>query len=141
MASESVVEPSTPSTRRVPRFSPSESGRVAISAPRLVSAQTQTRPPSVRATVLNRNTSSDATHQIEGRLKFDTGVDRLLEFVADRIEVPQNVRQFTIQAITTMPMSITRVLRTVSSMFAGRYASPDIADAPDDRRAYCDQGP
>ena len=35
-ASERVVEPSTPSTRRVPRFSPSESGRVAISAPRLV---------------------------------------------------------------------------------------------------------
>ena len=33
-ASESVVEPSTPSTRRVPHFSLSESGRVAISAPR-----------------------------------------------------------------------------------------------------------
>ena len=30
-ASESVVEPSTPSTRRVPRFSPSESGRVSRS--------------------------------------------------------------------------------------------------------------
>jgi hypothetical protein len=34
MASESVVEPSTPSTRRYPHFSPSESGRVATSAPR-----------------------------------------------------------------------------------------------------------
>ena len=30
-ASESVVEPSTPSTRRVPHFSPSESGRVSLS--------------------------------------------------------------------------------------------------------------
>ena len=34
MASGGVVEPSTPSTRRYPRFSPSESGRVARSAPR-----------------------------------------------------------------------------------------------------------
>ena len=33
-ASGGVVEPSTPSTRRYPRFSPSESGRVARSAPR-----------------------------------------------------------------------------------------------------------
>jgi hypothetical protein len=33
-ASKSVVEPSTPSTRRVPHFSPSESARLAISAPR-----------------------------------------------------------------------------------------------------------
>ena len=44
-ASESVVAPSTPSMRRVPRFS-EESGSVSLSGTAaLVSAQTRTRPP------------------------------------------------------------------------------------------------
>ena len=78
-ASERVVEPSTPSTRRVPHLWPSESG-LAISAP-MFSAQTRTRPPSDA-----KHLTPTATHlKLKG--VFCTGLDLLVQEVELRLHL------------------------------------------------------
>ena len=65
-ASESVVEPSTPSTRRVPHFSPSESGRVSyLGTAALVSAEIRTRSPRDTLERVERVTHGSRSPQVD----------------------------------------------------------------------------